>query len=165
MMAANKQGRFLIIITVAAALMLSIFKMPLVAKEVAPHWLALVVIFWTVNYPDRFGMGAAWFCGLMLDLVRVPPVGGQYALAMVVLAFFTLRFHQRIRIYPFLQQEVAVISLLFVFQLAILMVQWLTDTLFGFGWLYWAGIVTSALVWPIAYFILSGLSYRFRVAT
>ena len=60
----NRRG-WAVILSLAAALFLSILPMPAVAEELRPEWVTLTMIFWTLTLPERVGV----FWALLLWVV------------------------------------------------------------------------------------------------
>ena len=52
----------------------------------SPSWVFVLVIYWVVYYPQLFGMGAAWFSGLLLDVWTTEPLG-KHALLFLIASF------------------------------------------------------------------------------
>ncbi len=100
-------GGYLMIVSLLAALVLEIMPLPEALRDLRPQWLTLVLIYWCIVRSDRVGVGAAWLLGLTRD-VLTGTLLGQNALGLAVIAFATLRLHQRLRIFPLLQQTFVV---------------------------------------------------------
>ncbi|WP_455219971.1 rod shape-determining protein MreD, partial [Kaarinaea lacus] len=65
---AKPQGGFVILITFIVALTLMMMPLPEWAESARPQWLMMVVIYWCIALPDRFGVILAWLVGLVLDV-------------------------------------------------------------------------------------------------
>lgn len=106
-------------------------------------------------------MGSAWVLGLLLD-VSHGALLGQHALALVIVAFITLKTHRRLRLFPLWQQSLAVLGLLFINQVLVFWV----DGISGYPprdlW-YLAPAVSGMLLWPWITIVLGDLSRRFQV--
>ncbi|NIR61524.1 MAG: rod shape-determining protein MreD, partial [Gammaproteobacteria bacterium] len=93
--------------TVAVALMLAMVPLPEAVDSLRPDWVALVVLYWAIALPQRFGLLFAWIAGLLLD-VSMGTLLGQHALGLVLVAAVALRLHQRLRLFPLAQQALVV---------------------------------------------------------
>ncbi len=111
MILARHQGGSVIIITFIVALLLTIVPLPEWARYLRPDWVGLVLIYWCMALPERVGIISGWCAGLLVDLLT-GAVLGQHALSLTVVAFLTIRFHQRVRLFPILQQATTVLVLL-----------------------------------------------------
>jgi rod shape-determining protein MreD len=145
---------WLIFTTVASALVLSILPLPAPFATYEPEWLALIVIYWCLTTPERFGPGAAWTCGIVMDALHGTLLG-QHALALLLIAFLALRFRLQVRVFPIFQQSITV-AVLIALQLFVLI--WIDGILgIGIGGLTRAWpVLASALAWP---FIAVGLDW------
>ena len=95
---------------IGAAALMSL-PLPDFLSPVRPAWATLVVIYWIMMWPGRFGIGSAWLIGLLVDVLQGDTLG-QHALALTVVAYITLRFHLQIRIFPLWQLTATVFALL-----------------------------------------------------
>ncbi|NOR51631.1 MAG: rod shape-determining protein MreD [Gammaproteobacteria bacterium] len=151
----------IILISFAVAFALTMLPLPDWSEVGRPEWVSLVVIYWCLALPERVGVGIAWMAGLLLDVIH-GAILGQYALALALLAYFTLHFYQRIRIYRIWQQATVVFMLILSEQLIII---WIKGTIGQApeSRLYWVPSLTTALLWPWIYHILRDLRRKFRV--
>ena len=152
------RGVWAVILSLAAALFLSILPMPSFAEELRPEWVTLTLIFWTLTLPDRVGVFWAFCVGLVLD-VATGTLLGQHALGLSVVVYLALTLHQRVQIYPLWQQTLFVWVLLLVERLLSLWVLGATGqptpTL-----VYWAPTFLGLILWPWLSVVLSDLARR-----
>ncbi|MGD0962059.1 MAG: rod shape-determining protein MreD, partial [Methylomonas sp.] len=94
---------FYFLLTIAAAMILRITSVSLWLDVWNPDWIALVLIYWTMALPDRFGVFSAWSIGLLTD-VLTGRLLGQYALIYALIAYFCIKEHRRLRQFPRIQQ-------------------------------------------------------------
>lgn len=156
------RGTPVIIVTFAAALVLTVIPMPDWLALARPEWGALFLLFWCIVLPFRVGVGSAWIVGLLLDVLRGALLG-QHALALTVITYLALKLHLRLRAYPLWQQALSVLVLVTIFQLLLL---W-TSGMIGkpaTSWVYWLPALSSMLVWPLVFGALSALRRGFDVA-
>jgi rod shape-determining protein MreD len=158
---AKHHGGAVILITFIAALLLTIVPLPEWLRYARPDWVALVLVYWCLALPDRVGVGTGWVAGLLVDLLTGTLLG-QHALSLTVVAWLTLKFHQRIRLFPVLQQAVTVMVLLTIHQLLAL---WISRMIGRppAPWYVWFPAVTGMLIWPLVFSMLRGLRRGFRV--
>jgi rod shape-determining protein MreD len=151
-----------VILTLIVGLMLTMMPLPESLDPFRPDWLALLVIFWAMQLPRTWSIGTAWIVGLILD-VSQGTLLGQHALAFCVVAFMTVRFHLLMRVFPLPQLSATVFGLLAVYQFLLFWTNGVAGT-HAASTVYWGPVVTSALVWPLLFMILSGVRYRDRSA-
>lgn len=145
-------------ISILIGLVLSISLFPVGWFEFRPEWLGLLVFYWTFRAPAQFGILMAWFLGLLLDVLEATPLGVN-ALAMAMIAFLVLTVHQRLRMFPVIQQCLMVFLLLGINQMLVHFIKQILgagDT--GFSYLWPA--LTSALLWPLLCVLLDGLNRK-----
>lgn len=146
-------------LSVLLALVLSIALFPLGWFEFRPEWLGLVVFYWTFRAPAQFGILTAWVLGLLLDVLEATPLGVN-ALGMAVIAFLVLTIHQRLRMFPLLQQTLLVFLLLGINQMLVHFIKQLLGYQVG-GFQYLWPAVTGALIWPVACVLLDSMNRKF----
>jgi rod shape-determining protein MreD len=153
---------YVIVLSLAVALVLTILPVPDWAQEARPQWVALTLIYWCLALPDRVGVFWAWSTGLVLD-VTAGTLLGQHALSLSVVAYLVVELHPRIRIFPLWQQAVSVWVLLLVERLLSLWVIGATGQPTPTLW-YWAPTFVGMLLWPWMFIVLRDVRRRFRVA-
>ena len=157
---AKPQGGFVIIITFIVALTLMMMPLPAWAEAARPQWLMMVVIYWCIALPDRFGVIFAWMAGLVLD-VATGALLGQNALAFGIVAFLAIKLHLRIRLFPLWQQALSILILIALYQIITLWVKGFTGQ--SATWAYWLASLTSMLLWPFVFTLLRGVRRFYRV--
>ena len=149
-------------VTLILAILLSTFNLPGWAAYAAPEWVALVVIYWVLAIPYRVGILFAFFVGVVMDVHGGKPLG-LHGAAMSFVAFAALALHQRIRIYPPVQQAGMILLLMGAYLVIKQMLRALFGDGFAPGGLYLLPALSSALLWPLIYLTLRGLRIRYRV--
>jgi len=156
------RGGLAIVLTFVLALILTIFPVPGWAEELRPHMLALTVIYWAMALPHRVSIGIAWTMGLFLD-VLFDALLGQHALALALIAFFTIRLHQRLRVFPLWQQAIVIFVLCLIYSMIVLWIKGLTGTAPNL-WLFILPSLTSAMIWPLVFLFLRQVRRAYRVS-
>ncbi len=161
-MTINKtRGNGVILTSLIFAMILRIVPLPQEWVIYNPDWVALVVIYWCLAVPERFGVGLAWITGLFCD-VLTGRLLGQYALSYCIIAFVCVKTHQRLRVFPPSQQAIIVLFLLLLGQLLIFWTQGIRG-ITPEPWHYGASSVSGALVWPIVLQLLRKMRQKHRV--
>ena len=161
MIAVRARNVWVIWLSLALALLLSVASLPKFMEIGRPLWLALILTYWVLALPHRVGMTTAWLLGLAED-VLYGTLLGQNALILALITFLVLTLHQRLRMFPMWQQSMV---LLVVFGLAQLVQLWL-NALTGSRPPTLAFVLpalVSALLWPWICTILRGLHQRLSV--
>lgn len=139
-------------LTLIVALLLSVLPMPEHMEIGRPLWLALVLTFWAIHFPQNIGVLTAWCVGIAQDILY-GSLFGQHALALVIIMFLVLTLQQRLKVFPLWQQSCV---LLVIYGLAQLVLLWLS-TLSGMrpeiNYYAWP-VLISCLLWPWLYLLL-----------
>ncbi len=138
-------------VALLVALSLEVAPLPQGIDAWRPPWVAMTVIYWAMLQPGRYGVGTAWVIGLVLDVLK-GTVLGQHALMLAVTAFLTIRFCQRLRVFPMWHKTIAVCAIVAVYTFLGFWIDGITGDLEG-GVLRLAPIVSALLVWPPVYWI------------
>lgn len=149
-------------LTLIVAMGLEIVALPQPLVSFRPDWVALVVAYWSMALPRRFGPGSAWIFGLLLDVLSGTLLG-QHAMALAVLSYLSIRVHQRVRVYPLLQQAISIGIMLGVYRLLILWVYGITGHAPG-TWAYWFPLGTDILIWPAVFVLLRGFRRKLNMS-
>ena len=161
MVGPRSRNLWVIWVSFALALLLSVVPLPAFMETGRPLWLALFLSVWTLELPHRVGMTTAWVLGLAAD-VLYGSLLGQNALILTFITFLVLSLHQRLRMFPMWQQSLV---LLVVFGLAQLVQLWL-NALTGNRpptLLFILPALVSALLWPWVYTALRIIRQRLGV--
>jgi rod shape-determining protein MreD len=161
MIALRARNIWVIWLSLALALLLSVATLPTFMEVGRPLWLALILTYWVLALPHRVGMTTAWCVGLLADVLNGALLG-QNALILTLVTFLVLSLHQRLRMFPMWQQSMV---LLVVFGLAQLVQLWL-NALTGSRPPTLAFVLpalVSALLWPWVCVILRGAHKRLNV--
>jgi len=154
-------GGAIIVLSFIVAYMLTAMPLPDWAVNWRPAWVSIVLIYWCLAIPDRVGIGIAWTLGLLLD-VQQGTVFGQHAVTLTIMAYIIIKLHQRIRVFPLVQQAMLVCLLLLLAQLLTLWIR----AMMGIPpqhWTYWTPALTSMVIWPWLFIILRDVRRKFHV--
>lgn len=156
------RSRIAVYVSFLIAIILALMPLPQWAEPFRPDWVGLVLIYWCMAAPERVGVGTGWVVGIILDTLY-GSVLGLHALTKSLIAFLTIKLHLKMRMFPPLQQALAVCVLLLLNQLLVLWVRGMlgkAPTSFS----YWTPSIVGTVVWPWLFVILRDVRRRFRVA-
>ena len=117
-----------------------------------PDFVALVLVFWNIHQPRRVGMGVAFVMGLFMDVHSAARLG-ENALAYTLLSYGAIMLHRRVVSFPVFFQSLQVLPLFAIAQCVVLVVRLVIGTPFP-GWQLFLECVTTALLWPLATWLL-----------
>jgi len=159
-MSDNRESFGLILLTIIAAVLLSMLPMPAMLEPFKPYWVALVVIYWSLETRSGISLGLAFLVGLLVDIFSGSLLG-QHALSLVIMAFLVQRFRSRIRFFPPWQQALSVLGLLVNDRIILIWIGALLGeplpTL-----KYWLPPLIGMAAWPWLFLILDSLRARAR---
>lgn len=152
---------WVILVSLAVALFLTVVPMPDWGDDLRPQWVAMALIYWNLALPTRIGVFWAWGTGLVLD-VTSGTVLGQHALSLSVMAWLAVELHQRIRVFPPVQQAVSVWILLLLERLLSMWVLGATGQPTPTLW-FWMPTFVGMFLWPWVFIVLRDLRRHFAV--
>ena len=106
---------FLPTASIVIALILSIVPLPDAIAPFRPDWVAMVLLYWSLIEPRRYGLLTAFWLGMVVDTLSGTLLG-QHSLALLVIVYLSQRFYFRIRAFPASQVATVVIGLLAIYQ-------------------------------------------------
>lgn len=136
-----------IVFSLAIALLLNLLPLQGFVLVLRPDFVALTVLYWSINQPQRAGMGTAFGMGMLMDVANAS-LFGQHALAYSVMAFIALVLHRQVRMFSLRQQAPQAGLMLLAAQLVILLTGLLAGASFP-SWLIFLASITGALLWPL----------------
>ncbi|MFA5683901.1 MAG: rod shape-determining protein MreD [Lysobacteraceae bacterium] len=150
----------LFFVSLLIALLLGLLPLPAGLAVFKPYWVALVLIYWLLEAPDRVGLGMAFVIGLVADLVY-GTLFGEQAMRLIIIAFLVLRFRARLRFFPLSQQALAVLGLLLNDRVVSIGIR-----AFGGEGLppasIWLAPLVGMLLWPWLFLLLDRVSTGLR---
>ncbi len=153
--------RWLVPLSIAIVLLLSIIPLPFEWRLWRPEFMALLVIYWATYSPQYFGVLMAWVCGLLLDIVELSPLGYS-SLGLVVVAYISHLSYQRIRSYALWQQAAWVFILVGIYQLFSNWASGVMGKNIETPAFLIAALIT-AFLWPIMVIMLRSIKIRYRI--
>ncbi len=157
----NHLAYFYFILSVGVAMMLRVMSWWPSLDPFNPDWVLLVLIYWAIAMPERFGVFTAWSAGLLTD-VLTGRLLGQYALIFALVAYFSIREHLRLRQAPMLQQ------CLFVF----FCLAGSESVIFGtesmkagnqFSFDFWYPAFSGTVAWPLVFTVMRQVRQKARL--
>jgi rod shape-determining protein MreD len=129
------------------ALALAIVPLPRVVEPYWPDWVALVLIYWSLDSAPRFGLLTAFLAGLMLDTLSGALLG-QHALALLIVVYLSQRFYLRFRVFPMSQMAITVVVLLALHEFVLFWADGMAGRTVPIVE-RWGPVLSGALVWPL----------------
>lgn len=149
-------------VTLGCAMILRLMSLGPVFDLLNPDWIMLVMVYWVMALPERFGVFYGFFVGLLTDVLTGRMLG-QYALIYAVIAYFTVKEHRRLRQFPILHQCLFVFYFLMFAKLVVFGMESLKAGN-RFGIEYWGSAFTGVLAWPLVFVMLRNIRVLARIA-
>lgn len=155
---AREQDRLVPIVSVVAALALAVVPLPAAVAPFRPDWVALVLLYWSLVSPRRFGLFTAFWTGIALDTLNGALLG-QHALALLVIVYLSRRFYLRLRVFPVSQLTVTVAGLLLLYEFVLFWIDGVAGRTVPLIE-RWAPVFSGTLLWLV--FVGTTASGRMR---
>ena len=124
-----------------------------------PHWVALILIYWSMALPKRVGLWSAFFIGLLVDTAQGNLLG-QHALALVIIVYINMNFYQRVRVLSLAQHAIYVFVLLAMIQVVVAWVEGIMGRPVPILAFFSAPFI-GMLIWPWVFVILRDIRRKF----
>lgn len=158
----GRRGAWVVACCLLAALLLAVAPVADLLAWVRPSFPLLVVLYWSMALPERYGTWTGWFTGLCLDALSGTPLG-LHALGLAIAGFAGGHFSARMQVYP-MPQQLVVVGLLGG---VVVVVGRVVTNLAGTTTMGLAPallpVLTTALLWPWALAFQDALRRRFGV--
>ena len=115
-------------------------------KTLQPYWLALVIIYWSIEAPKQCGMFTVFFYSILLDILYGSLLG-KHGFSMVAMVFLISKIHKRLKMTSFWQLALMVGALLLNDAFIRMTIDWLSHSPDSFS-INLYSVLTSILLWP-----------------
>ncbi len=148
------------LISLSVAFFMMIIPMSEWLATLRPFILAMVVIFWILETPQKMYFGRVFLIGLVLDLASISTFG-EHALRLLIMAGIIHQIRSQFRFYPIWQQALFVMALLYVDQIILLLLK-LLQGLPQQSFEAWLSPLLAFLIWPWLYMVLDNMRLQSR---
>lgn len=155
-------GLWVIVVTFIIAALLLVMPLPDSMEYYRPEWVALVVIYWAMALPHRFGLISAWVLGFFVDVLEGSLLGLN-GLVLSLVTYMALSLYQRLRMFTMLQQASTIFILVGLHQLVSFWVLTVSNQNTSPNLMFLISALTSAIIWPLVFYSLRYLRRSFRV--
>ncbi|MFC3193046.1 rod shape-determining protein MreD [Marinicella sediminis] len=140
------------------ALLLSLIPWPPAVLLLQPHWVAMLVAYWSLNAASSRVMYVAFAYGLLLD-VLMGSLLGKHGMSLVALSFLVTKSARQLRMTSMGQLLGMVLVLLFNDIIIRAFIDWIS---YGYKPVVYdlLPLLTAAFIWPWLKYLLD----RFQVA-
>ena len=161
MASTHSRNGWIVWLTFAIGMLLSVSPLPQFMEILRPLWLALLLAFWSFHLPQTVGMVTPILLGLAEEVPSATLLP-QHAWTLTLITFLVLSLQERLRMFPMWQQCLVVLVIFGLAQLVQLWLSALTGNRQPTLALVLPALV-SALLWPWISFGLRGLRRRYKI--
>ncbi len=154
-------GGSFILFCLFIAFMLAAIPLPSWMEAWRPCWVALLVFYFVVNYPQKYGVFLSFVTGIFLDVFNGGTLGEQ-ALCLSMIAMVATTYSKRFKIYPKLQQSFFVFVLFLVYATFLSRIQSFDAPIFA-GFSPIGEVLSSAVLWTWVTIFLDEMTRRFNL--
>lgn len=137
-----------VLLTLVLAMVLLVVPLGESVAAWRPEWVALTLVHWALIIRDRISLVMVFAIGLIVDTLYGSLLG-QHALGYVLVTYLAVRLSLRMTPEAFMQQLALLFAILGVYMLVNLWISQVTGRGSNLGWLYWASLVSSIVIWPV----------------
>ena len=148
--------RLSIIGSLILAFVLSVFPIDPDWRWLRLEFVVLIVIYWLVHEPQYFGLYAAWWVGLLQDIIQLDILGPN-ALLLSIVAYICQLFYRRIQNYGIWQQSGLIFVLIGVHSFFNHWINGLTDSDVSTPAILVNALIT-AFLWPLVVYLFKSLT-------
>jgi len=156
------QGIWVILASFLIASLMLVIPLPDWLEYYRPEWVAIVVIYWAMALPHRISLVSAWVLGFFVDVLEGSLLGLN-GLVLALVTYLALSLYQRLRMFTMLQQASTIFILVGLHQLVSFLVLTGSNQNTSPNLMFLVSAVTSAIVWPLVFYLLRYLRRSFRV--
>jgi rod shape-determining protein MreD len=146
--------------TLVLALLFTLLPLPNWAEALRPAWVELVLIYWAMSMPASVGLFTGFIFGLIVD-IALGSLLGQHALGLSLVTYIVLKNHQKLRVYPLIQQGVIIMFILMIELVLYLWIYGISNQAPGNTFVYFIPAVTSMILWPWLSILMRDIRRRF----
>lgn len=147
-----------ILLSFAIALLIKMLPFGSTMVRYIPDFSGMLVLYWTINQPRKFGIGWSCIVGLACDMTGASTFG-QHALAYTLSSYLVTLRQRQLIMYNLGQQALVVLALLLFNHGVMSLARLITGSAFV-GWSYFVSPFIGSLLWPLLTTLLLLLQRR-----
>ncbi|MBL4659795.1 MAG: rod shape-determining protein MreD [Alcanivoracaceae bacterium] len=149
----------LIHLSIISCLILMLIPWHAWVKTIQPYWLALAIIYWSIEAPKQCGLFTAFFYSILLD-VLYGSLFGKHGFSMVAMVFIISKIHKRLKMTSFWQLALMIGALLLNDALIRAVIDWLSSNNGFLNINFWQ-VLSSIFLWPWFKYFLDRMRQKY----
>ncbi|ROO27176.1 hypothetical protein SAOR_09205 [Salinisphaera orenii MK-B5] len=146
----------MILFTLAIGLLLTLLPLPEALAAARPAFYPATVLFWVLMQPLRFGLVAAWVCGILIDVIYGTPFA-EHGLALAVAAYLVVQMRELLWSFPPWQQSLLIAPAIVAYEFVLFWIDGVAGAEVN-QWWRWLPVLTTPLIWPLWTFLLERIA-------
>ncbi|HEX5421822.1 MAG TPA: rod shape-determining protein MreD, partial [Gammaproteobacteria bacterium] len=142
------------LVTMLFALAAAIVPLPDALAAFRPAWAAVVLLYWALAAPDRYGLIAAVLMGLALDALTGTLLG-EHAFGLLVIVYLAQRFYLQLRAFPTSQLVLTIAALLALYEFLLFWIDGVAGVTVA-PLERWAPVSSGCLMWLVFWYLFDG---------
>ncbi len=156
----HNQSNLLIHLSILFAILLTLFPWPEKIALFQPHWVALLIAYWSLYAANTKVMFVAFAYGLILDIL-MGSLLGKHGMSLVALSFLVNKSAKKLRMTSFWQLLMMVMVWLFNDIVIRATIDWISYR-YQPQWQDLIPLFTAAFIWPWLKYLLDRIQTSMR---
>lgn len=161
MIKTESKGKFVILLSFAAAMFMNILPWWQIIDSFKPDWVALVLVYWVMAVPNRVGVLVGWVVGLFVD-VLYGTLFGIHAMTFALMAYLIQMTYHRLRLFPRWKQSINIAVVIGIHMLLGQVLRSFVQPVSA-DFNYWMPLLGAMLFWPWVFIFLRDVRRKFCI--
>ena len=161
MIRTESKGRFVILLSFAAAMFMNVLPWWQIIDAFKPDWVALVLVYWVMAVPNRVGVLVGWVVGLFVD-VLYGTLFGIHAMTFALMAYLIQMTYHRLRLFPRWKQSINIAVVIGIHMLLGQVLRSFVQPVSA-DLNYWTPLLGAMLFWPWVFIFLRDVRRKFCI--
>lgn len=130
-------------------------------RLIKPPLVLLILIYWSLAFPENINLGYAFIFGMVLDTVLMMPLGYN-SLCFAITLYLTIRLYPQIRHHSYINKMISIFFLLMPYYIISLWINALLKMNINIMNTV-SSMIIAVIVWPLVFYILRFFRQRYLI--
>ncbi len=152
---------FVVILILSISIIINLFPLPEIITPYKPPLLMLVLIYWSLAFPNQINLTYAFVFGIIMDILLMMPLGYN-AFLYTITIYLIIIYYPQIRLHSYWNK---------MFSLLIILIPYFIMSTFTNNMLnieynlleVLTSIIISVLIWPLLFSVLRFIRLKYTV--